>query len=72
VELLPPGFESEFWDVRVRVVDRPGSWLGYSLSDLLRAAVYAAVFVDPEAVHAVHRELEYITDRLRRESRREP
>lgn len=72
VELVPNEFDSLFWDVRIRVVDRPGSWIGYSLSALFRAAAYAVVHRDPDAAHAVYRELEYIVDRTRRESRREP
>jgi outer membrane protein assembly factor BamA len=39
VQLSPNELDSEFVDVRIRVNERPGNWLRYGMSEVLRSGV---------------------------------
>ncbi len=67
VELIP--WDSPYWDLRIRVVDRPGSWLRYSVGFLVRDFVSSVMFCDPNAPRSFQKELEYIWRRAREEGR---
>jgi hypothetical protein len=40
VELLYPGFESEFWDVVIRVEERPSNWLAFGMVELFECMIF--------------------------------
>ena len=69
VELSPPVFESEYWDVRIRVVERPGNWLTFCLLDLIESAVHATLFLYPARLCWA---LEYFVDCVGRDFGRGP
>ncbi len=57
---------SEFWDVVVTVVDRPGSWLGYCVVDVCWYSVTWVVFRDQIAGLEALGTMNYIVERLDR------
>jgi hypothetical protein len=48
VELLPNEFDSQFLDVRVRVVERPGNWFVFGLTGIVEGAIISTLFLDPD------------------------